>query len=115
MARRIWLWGSSRVYCCSGRPNTCNNVSLLQAEASEFRGGELAEATEQINQILDGLRGQEPEGKHLALIDTSLGLLLVWAEAIERPDDISQYVRAESPEDEIREALRISGVPAAAS
>ena len=34
--RRIWLYGAgNRMFCCAGRPNTCNNLSLLQAEASE--------------------------------------------------------------------------------
>jgi hypothetical protein len=107
MARRIWLASyRGRVYCTAGRPNTCNNLRLLQADPEmDFNTPALARATDQINEILAELRSDAPEGHHLAAIDTYQGLLLAYAEAIPRPDDISEYVRAESPEEVVRATL----------
>jgi len=106
MARRIWLCErKKKVYCCRGRPNTCNNLRLLQAEDSPFHDEVLIGATDRINAILDEVRDAAPEGLHLAAIDTTTGLLLVWVEAIEPPDDLSPYVTADSPEDVIEDAL----------
>jgi hypothetical protein len=113
--RRIWLYGAGRhMFCCAGRPNTCNNLSLLQAEASEFHDSRLQEATDQVNRIFAGLQSQAPEGHHLALLDTSLGLLLAWAEESERPDDLTPYVSADSAEGAIRDALGLGGEASAA-
>ena len=113
--RRIWLYGArNHMFCCAGRPNTCNNLSLLQATASEFHDSRLQDATDEVNRIFAGLQSDASEGRHLALLDTSLGLLLAWAEAIERPSDISDYVTAWSDEREIREALGIPATEAAA-
>src|SRR5687767_8882921 len=89
MGRRIWLGKSGRhILCVSGRPNTCNNFTLLVAEQSDFYTEPLQGATEEINAILARVREQAPDGLHLALIDTRDGLLFVWAEAAERPGDI---------------------------
>src|SRR5215213_9675177 len=115
MARRIWLarYGS-RVYCCSGRPNTCNNLRLLQAAESGFHDQRLKEGTERINEILAELRDAPPEGAHLALIDTNEGLLLVWATGIDRPDDLTDYTWHQSPQEEIRSVLGIDEAVASA-
>jgi len=78
---------------------------LLEAECSEFHDKRLQEATERINEILDGLREAPPNDTHLVLTDTSVGLLLAWAESIDRPDDLAPFVTADSEEDDIREAL----------
>jgi hypothetical protein len=113
--RRIWLARmAGHVYCCDGLPNTCSNLTLLQAAESEFHDAVLIEATDQVNEILRRVREQAPRGRHLALTDTSLGLLLVWAEAIDPPDDDANYVSAESDEAAIRGALGINGESAAA-
>ena len=109
MAKRIWLCETKKkVYCCKGRPNTCNNLQLLQAEESFFHDETLIGATSRINAILAEVREYAPTDQHLALIDTTTkGVLLVWAEAIERPDDLGPYVTPFSPEDEIERALGI--------
>jgi hypothetical protein len=113
MAKRIWLCQrKKKVYCCSGRPNTCNNLKLLQAEDSYFHDEALIEATDRINAILAEVRDSAPPGEHLAMIDTTKGLLLAWAEAIEPPDDLSPYVTADSPEEDIEDALGLEDEPA---
>jgi hypothetical protein len=114
MARHIWLatYGK-QVYCVRGRPNTCNNLRILEADENRnFHPPELVRATDQINAILTELRPQAPPDRHLALIDTNVGLLLIWAEAMERPDDISGYVTAQSPQEEITATLGLTGVAA---
>jgi hypothetical protein len=104
--RRIWLAEHHhQVFCCRGRPNTCNNLSLLDAEKSPFHDDALIQATGEINEIFTRLREQAPVDHHLALIDTGLGLLLVWAQATDRPDNVRAFVRYESPEDEKAQAL----------
>jgi hypothetical protein len=111
MARHIWLatYGK-QLYCVRGRPNTCHNLRILEADVNgTFHPPELARATDQINAILTELRPQAPTDQHLALIDTNVGLLLVWAEATERPDDISGYVSAQSPQEEIDATLGLKG------
>lgn len=110
--KRIWLarYGN-QVFCCAGRPNTCNNLRLLKAEESEFHDEAVIEATSRINAILAELKPRAPENHHLALLDTSLGLCLVWAKRIERPDDLSGFVRATSTEREITRALRLVREP----
>jgi len=112
---RIWLCGTARhMLCCAGRPNTCNNLSLLEAEPSEFHDSRLREATAQVNRIFAGLQADAPQGQHLALIDTSLGLLLVWAEAtVTPPPDDAPYVSADSEEDAIRGTLGLDSGGAA--
>jgi hypothetical protein len=111
MAKRIWLASYGKhVYCCSGRPHSCHNLRLLEADANDdSHPPELVRATDQINEILTELRPQAPAEHHLALIDANVGLLLVWAEKIERPDDLSPYVTAESPQEEINAALGLTG------
>ena len=111
MAKRIWLASyGTHVYCCSGRPHSCHNLRLLEAEENDdFHPPELVRATDQINEILTELRPQAPPDRHLALVDTNVGLLLIWAEGIERPDDISPYVTAQSPQEEINAALGLAG------
>jgi hypothetical protein len=114
--RRIWLaTHQGRVYCCSGRPNTCNNLSLLSAEESQFHDDKLSRATAEVNDLFARLHAEAPAGTHLALIDTTFGLLLAWVEGIDRPDDISEFVRAESPEEEIRQALGLEDDVSAAA
>jgi hypothetical protein len=107
MARHIWLTTYGKhVYCVRGRPNTCNNLRILDAEENaDFHPPALVEATGEINAILRRLREDAPPDRRLALIDTNVGLLLVWVEATERPDDISRYVTAQSPQEEIDAAL----------
>ena len=108
--KRIWLGGSKRnPVCCDGPPDhdVCHNFSLLQADESDFHDRWLIEATESINHVLRDVGEHAPPDRHLALINTGLGLLLVWSEAIERPNDISGYVTYESSEEEIRDALNL--------
>ena len=108
MAKRMWLVKDKRpkaLWCCSGPPYNCENLRLLQAEESHLHDRALIRATDRINAILDEVRQQAPDGHHLALIDTTMGLLLVWAEAMERPDDLRPYVSSESPPEQIRRAL----------
>jgi hypothetical protein len=113
--RRIWLYGGQQnMSCCLGRPNTCHNLSLLHAHESDFYPDALDRATNQLNELFAQLNADAPEGQHLALIDTSLGPMLVYAKAIERPADISGYVTAWSDESEIREALGLRPAEASA-
>ena len=106
MAKRIWLARSGQnILCCSGRPNTCNNLSFLRSRDQNIHDEALRQATDEINRIFDDLRGQAPDDTHLALLDTGLGLLLVWAEGSERPPDLAPFVRYESPEEVKRETL----------
>jgi hypothetical protein len=115
--KRIWLSGGPKhPYCVDGTPDSdvCHNVSLLQARESDFHDQVLIDATRAINTILERAPMQpappnRPPNTHLALINTSLGLLLVWAEAIERPGDISEFITYRSPEEAIRDALGIEG------
>jgi hypothetical protein len=99
--RRIWLGGGD---CCRGRPDTCQNARLLPAHESDFHDERLIEATRRINEIFKQL-GEPPPGRHLAFADTGFGFVLIWARGIDRPDDISEFVRYESPDEEIRQAL----------
>ena len=92
--------------CYRGPPDddVCHNLSFLRAEESAFHNQALIDATERINAIFRRLRRQAPDGTHLALINTSLGLLLIWAvEATGPPGE--RIVTYRSPEEEIREAL----------
>ena len=118
MAKKIWIDGKRQkknMICCVGRPNTCNNISFLHAEESEFHDATLEEATDEFNRTFARLHDLAPPGRHLALIDTRVGLLLVWAEAAERPPDLSEYTWYESPEEEIRSALGLAPAEAAAA
>jgi hypothetical protein len=115
MARnRLWFAGRRKhPKCCDGTPDSdvCHDLSLLQAEESEFYDRRLIDATDQINEIFRRLEERTPEDRHLALLNTGIGLLLVWAEAVRRPNDISRFVTYRSPEGEIREALGITDGP----
>ena len=117
--KRIWVGGSSRhPICCPGPPDNdvCHNLSLLEAEPSEFHDEALISATREINGIFSRLRdARHPEGTDLALLNTSLGLLLAWVEGRERqPEDIASGVTYDSDEEDIRGALGLRGEATAA-
>jgi hypothetical protein len=110
--RRMWVAGSKKhPICCAGPPDddVCHNLSLLEATESDFHNGPLIEATRDINRIFLGLRelppDDHPPDTELSLLNTSLGLLLVWAEPSGRPPGIDRLVTYNSPEPAIREAL----------
>jgi hypothetical protein len=109
MARnRLWYAGGKKhPKCCDGHPDSdvCHDLSFLEANRSNFHDRRLIDATEEINKIFMRLEERPPDGRHLALLNTGLGLLLVWAEAVTRPDDISDCVTYRSPAEEIRDAL----------
>jgi hypothetical protein len=112
---RIWFAGGrTHPKCCDGAPDSdvCHDLRLLEAEESDFHDRRLIDATEAINEIFMRLDERPPPDRHLALLNTGLGLLLVWAEAVPRPDDISQFVTYRSPAEEIREALGLVDEPA---
>jgi hypothetical protein len=107
MAKRYWAKGKkSDPICLLGPPDddVCHNLSLLRAEESTFHDQALIDATEQINAIFRELREKAPGGRHLALINTSLGLLLIWAEEATEPPE-RPFVTYRSREKQIREAL----------
>jgi hypothetical protein len=111
---RIWIAGNKKhPQCCDGHPDSdvCHDLSLLEAEESDFHDRALIEATDRINEIFNRLDERPPEGRHLALLNTGLGLLLVWAEGISRPKEISDFVTYRSPEPQIREALGLMDRP----
>jgi hypothetical protein len=97
---RIWFAGGrTHPKCCDGAPDSdvCHDLRLLEAEESDFHDRRLIDATEAINEIFMRLDERPPPDRHLALLNTGLGLLLVWAEAVPRPDDISQSSRTGVP------------------
>jgi len=118
--KRIWVGGPARhPICCAGPPDhdVCHNLSFLEAKESEFHDRALIDATREINAIFTRLGELPPDTRpprtHLALLNTGVGLLLVWAEDGPRPRDIARLVTYDSPEDDIREALGLEEEPAA--
>ena len=110
MARRKRMWVAGKKthpICCPGPPDNdvCHNLSLLEAHESPFHDPTLMEATREINGIFDRLRPAAPPSTHLALLNTGLGLLLVWAEAEGR--NPGGGVTYDSDDEEIRRELKL--------
>jgi hypothetical protein len=106
--KKFWAFGPSKhPTCYNGEPDcdNCHNVRLIGAKPSKFHDQTLIDATQRINAIFDELRGQADPGLHLALINTGLGLLLIWAMEGDRPDDTTDLVTYWSTADEIVAAL----------
>jgi hypothetical protein len=113
---RLWFAGKkNHPKCCDGTPDSdvCHDLSFLEADRSDFHDRSLIDATQDINKIFMRLEERPPRDRHLALLNTSLGLLLVWAEGVSRPDDISEFVTYRSPAEEIRDALGLKDESAA--
>jgi hypothetical protein len=86
--------------------------SPLDSEERAFHPTELREATEAINEILETLRNNAPEGKELSFLRIpGGGAMLAWMEqGVEIPPDA---VTPNSPQEEIKQALGLV-MPAAA-
>lgn len=109
-SKREWAGREDgKVYCVASRRNTCHKGRLLTAETSEAHDRALGEATEHVNHILTTVEESAPPGRNLALIDTSLGPLLVWVERSDEPADSYRFVTADSPDHEIAHTLRLDG------
>ena len=89
-----------KVLCYEGTPNNCNVVFLAEPEMSMgFHGDGLAEATKEINAILQRVAdSEEAEGRELRLLSTPSGLMLAWA-------NCGEVVTASSEPDKLSRAL----------
>jgi hypothetical protein len=112
---RVWFatTSSGHCLCCLGRPNNCCHEALLTAAISEFFDEALTDATAAINEILNRLGERAPPDRELAMIDTSLGVMLAWVEETSTPDSFDAYVTTESDEEEIVRALGLQPEPTA--
>ena len=86
--------------------------SPLQSHERGFHPSELREATAAINEILDALKSNAPEGKELSFLRIpGGGAMLAWMEHdVEIPDDA---VTPTSPVDDIKQAFGLVPPPAA--
>ena len=79
------------VTCFSSKEDKCTvKARLLEADESHFHDAALQRATQEINDILDGIGGgNRDRSRHLSFIDVQNRLMLVWSlhsEAVSRAD-----------------------------
>jgi len=96
---------------CETGSSTCSVAKLLEAEPSGFHDARLIEATNQINQILEGIPA-DSRGRTLSLLHTNSGSLLAWVDhnAVAPPDG----VRPDADDATIARALRLKSSAAGA-
>lgn len=91
---------------CMNGNGSCMSAEFIEAAETSFHPRELKAATQQIKAILDTL--QDSKGRKLSIINTHMGLLLVWVNhGVEIPLDDPEVVRDTDDAARIAEALKL--------
>lgn len=101
VTKRAWIRIGNKIHCYMSWSGSCSKAHFV---TSEMQSEELQEATEEINRVLDELKGRHPG---LAILNVGQSLLLMDVEHGDEAAPQRSYVTAESEEDAIREALSI--------
>jgi hypothetical protein len=91
-----WSFSGGKINCCASKTSTCTVSKLWEVAApTAFHDTELQQATEEINQILEGIkRRDKDQTRELSLIQIKDRHFLVWATpGIVGPDDDDSTIR----------------------
>ena len=96
---------------CVAGGSDCGPAVMAEAELSDFHDQTLADATQQIKQILAGIPCDDPQGRKVSFLRTPRGMMLAWVNhgAQTSPD----AVPADADEETLARALKLKPASAA--
>jgi hypothetical protein len=98
-------WFGGYLGCRPGSVHNCFIAHFLQADDSPFFNQDLRDATEIMNRLCSTLRRKAPDDRELRIINTGVGLMLVYAKIVAEPD--TSQVNYDSSADDIVADLKI--------
>lgn len=95
---------------CQNGTGDCSLAQMLSAEISEFHDQTLADATQEIIEILSAIP-EDKQGRKLSFLHTKMGTFLAWVKHgdTEMPKDA---LTVDSPDSELAKALRLKNYAA---
>lgn len=90
---------------CTEGSGFCSDAVMLAAETSEFHDQTLADATAEINLILDRVRVKAKPGHKLSMLSTEEGMFIAWTDHSKEPGP--NAVRRKDGHDKVKKALKI--------